>query len=443
MLALRACVILGDSDSFKKGIQIHHEAMQLSRVSLAMDGAKQLICFYGHFHDIPAAMNVFEEIPDEHKGVMHLGAIMKVLIENGHSKQAMAIYHKYCTVNRNNNTIKMYAIKACTHLLGTDYANSLERGREIIDTVDLRVTQHLQLLTAMIDFYGHSSILDIENAVRVFQSIADHGDDVMDILPITAMMNAFAADERYTECLELFHDIGLEYGLKPNVSCYKIIFPVCAAAGWVTAGTALHDALTEDVESQWIATETDVVMALIAMYGKFGIMERCQGIFGQIREEHPERYCTEIGIWNAMIEAVATNGDMEGVKQLMNTMEMETDLVPDCQSFVLWITACSHFGDLELAADIWKHRIGREEVMFDRYVITSLVDALARSGFVTKAFEIIIRYEKHSKQKYHESMWTALLTGCKLHQRTVLGKWFYERYIDRFKQHKARLQITE
>ena len=95
---------------------------------------------------------------------------------------------------------------------------------------------------------------------------------------------------------------------------------------------------------------------------------------------------------------------------MLKRMEIETNLRPNTKTFVLLLNVCNHCGDLEQAIHIWQHQINDDEMKYDEYVISSLIDCYSRKGQWEKARSLIEEFEEYS-QTQHEHMWMSLLSS--------------------------------
>ena len=176
-------------------------------------------------------------------------------------------------------------------------------------------------------------------------------------------------------------------------------------------GQSIYRKLQQDRdENDWILKDLSVQINLINMYGKCGKLEEAKKIFEEIKASEYEKYCAEISVWNAMIHAFARNADLEEAKNILKRMEIETNLRPNTKTFVLLLNVCNHCGDLEQAIHIWQHQINDDEVKYDEYVISSLIDCYSRKGQWEKARRLIEEFEEYS-QTQCEHMWMSLFSG--------------------------------
>ena len=103
------------------------------------------------------------------------------------------------------------------------------------------------------------------------------------------------------------------------------------------------------------------------------------------KETEFEKYSAQIAIWNALLKAFGRNGELHRMKQTLCAMQNQTQLTPDRKTFVLLLSAFDHCGALDEAETVWQCDILDPEIKFDRFVVTALVDGLARSGRIREA----------------------------------------------------------
>ena len=96
----------------------------------------------------------------------------------------------------------------------------------------------------------------------------------------------------------------------------------------------------------------------------------------------------DVTIWNAMINAYGINGELMKAKDLLNDMR-EKGIMPDSKTFISLIHCCSHCGDLEEGRKIWEE-INDDEVKYNYYVVTALIDGYARKGALQKAYDLLM-----------------------------------------------------
>ena len=101
---------------------------------------------------------------------------------------------------------------------------------------------------------------------------------------------------------------------------------------------------------------------------------------------------------------------------------------PDHKTFTFMIYACSHHGEVEEAMRIWNEDIGDETIKRDEYVMSALLDGMARKGMLAEVMELILR-ENHGDCKV---MWMSLLSACRHHRNQEMTQKVFEEIKSRF-----------
>ena len=154
-----------------------------------------LIYFYGHFGDAENAQAIFNALEDDARTSVTIGAMMKVLVEHGQNDGALLVYDAYAALA--DDVVHLLALKACTN------ANNRERGESIARHVHCDaqkgVERDIELLSTLIDFYGHFG--DVDSAHKIFAAIAAQKRKVA---TVNCMMKVFVNNERHAEALAIF-----------------------------------------------------------------------------------------------------------------------------------------------------------------------------------------------------------------------------------------------
>ena len=126
-----------------------------------------------------------------------------------------------------------------------------------------------------------------------------------------------------------------------------------------------------------------------------------------------DKYCTEIEIWNSIINAFGRNGNYNESKKYFDEMKsFKNDLIPNRNIYIAMLIACNHSGNIDEAYIIWKNEICNDEhLKNDCFIITTLIDCFARKGDLNTAKELLFEYEDNNES--HGSMWLSVLSGYK------------------------------
>ncbi|KAI3471665.1 hypothetical protein Pfo_028315 [Paulownia fortunei] len=148
--------------------------------------------------------------------------------------------------------------------------------------------------------------------------------------------------------------------------------------------------------------------ALISMYSKSGMIEGAYQVFDEVLDKN-------LGMWNAMLIACAQHAHTRRVFELFEKLE-NVGMKPNFITFLCILYACSHAGLVKEG----KYYFG----MMKEYGIepgsqhyASMVDLLGRAGKLQEAMKLI----EEMPMQPTESVWGALLTGCRIHGNTELA----------------------
>eukprot|EP01083_Nonionella_stella_P057480 150862_1 len=392
ILALDACIQLNDYD---KGKHIHSCVMDQSIHSLhsiKLIGA--LIGMYGHFGDFNMMETIFNSLTDAQKNSECVGIMMKAYIHNQLPQKALRMHEQFSALN--NDITNVLAIKACIH------QGDFERGKSIHAEISNR-NDNTALHNVLIEFYGHFG--DIIKAEKVFKSM---NKQQKDMITVNCMMNAYFNCAKYWKCMQLFKAVQ---GMNVDAICYSIALKSCVQSTAYHFGLHIDETLKKE-ENKWIRNHLSVIITLIDLYGKCGMLDDVQCILQEVKVNETEKYLNEIGIWNAALKAFGRNGDFKKVKQTIRIMQKETFVRADRKTYLIWMNACNHCGDLDEAYNLWQYEICDMDIKYDCFIVTALVDCFVRNGKLNEAKQFIVEYENYTNSPY-EAMWTSLLNGCK------------------------------
>ena len=109
-----------------------------------------------------------------------------------------------------------------------------------------------------------------------------------------------------------------------------------------------------------------------------------------------------------------------------------------------------HIGEVSAVEQIWHRDITDNDIKYNKFVVSAMVDCLARAAQLNRAKEIVLEYEKYSNNVYHESMWGCLLSACYNHcgdanneeNKVVFAEEVYSEMKHRFSHNKKRMKST-
>ena len=400
VLAIKCCLRIPD---LERGRGIVSE--------LVMDGQQHrdcplmniLIKFHGECGDMDSAERVYNEMVAQRKrDEFTVGAMMTALIRNERYSDALGLYDD--AKEFRNDIVHLLGITACSKM------NDLERGQRIHREIEYRFVEwDISLKNAFIDFYGRCG--DIGASQRIFEAIKSPKCD-----SIGAMMDSFCRNGQNTECIELFMN-SMNNGIDLDVICYVVAFKAFTNNTALYLGQEIHDRLKRDEDGRsWMLCDLSLQISLINFYGKCSMLSICEEMVDEIESSEPDKYRTEIGIWNAMIHSFGRNGDLQRVDAIYAKIRNELECEPDRKTYILMLNACGHCGDVERAQVIWNEEIESEEMKRDCFVINAFIDCCARNGLIDEMYRFVVDHD----DLVDGIGWMSLLNAAKVRLRTDL-----------------------
>ncbi|GMY11760.1 pentatricopeptide repeat-containing protein At5g39350-like [Fagus crenata] len=253
-----------------------------------------------------------------------------------------------------------FVIKACSAL------DALWTGKEV-HCVVLRTgfEKNLVIQTALIDLYAKSGCMG--TACIVLDRIPQP-----DLVCWNALIAGFSSNGFDQEALEVFGQIFL-MGLKPNVSTFASIIPVCSRLGCLNIGKCLHGFA---VKCGYFSNNF-LVPALISMYAGDMDLSTARTFFDSILEKN-------VTVWNAMISAYTQRQNTFKAFEMFQQM-IRAGLQPNLVTFVSIIPSCENFNSVWFGESLHgcaiKH--GSEDQL---PVLTALLSMYSKLGDVNSAY---------------------------------------------------------
>eukprot|EP01083_Nonionella_stella_P009098 26367_1 len=405
-------VLINKLDAMIKQLPI-----QLQKDRLIVQTA--LITAYGNkCQSVDDAQRVFDSIANDEKDTVCVGAMMKVLGSAGKHKEVLQLYKQYDVLN--DDVSHLLALQSCAEM------DDLQMGQHIHASIHV---SHL-IANALLNLYGKCG--DIDNAIRIFDGLTASGKQ--DVVSVGSMLNALCKSRRNKECLALFKEMKSKYDVEPNLICYAIVLTACTQSTSFYFGELIHKELMRNTHLQWMLHDEEIQSPLISMYGKCGMLQQAQQIFDNIKHNEPRKYATNVSIWNAMIHSYGRNGQISKANELYWQMMAMDSLRPDAQTYVLFMNACSHAGDVDKARQMWNDI----SIKYDAQLVTALVDCLARKGHLHEALKRINEFEMNTNESY-AAMWMSLLFGCNKTNHIDIAESVFKGMQHRFKPNDAHM----
>lgn len=252
-----------------------------------------------------------------------------------------------------------FLIKACSSL------SDLRIGREI-HCVIFRTGYHQNLViqTALVDFYAKKG--EMLTARLLFDQIP-----LADLVSCNTLMAGYSFNGLDQEALETFRRI-LTVGLKPNVSTFSSVIPVCTRLGHFCFGKSLHGFT---IKSGYLFDDF-LVPALISMYAGDLDLPTARKLFDSLLEKNAS-------VWNAMISAYTQSKKFFEAFEIFRQM-IRAEMQPDLVTFVSIIPSCENYCSFHcgesLTACVIKNGLGNQPS-----VLTALLSMYAKLGNIDSA----------------------------------------------------------
>merc|ERR1711971_804101 len=183
---------------------------------------------------------------------------------------------------------------------------------------------------------------------------------------------------------------------RPSLISYALCLKACTASTLFHFGRRVHAKLQSDEALRPMLRDASIQIALINLYGKCASLAECEAIFEEIKGAEPEKYETELRIWNAMLKAFGRNGDPKMAMDLLQRMRRETNLKADIEMWKTLIAAFAHCGEHSEAKRLWTHEID-EELKYEKRIVTAMTDCYARNGAIDDALQIIVEFGRRRR----------------------------------------------
>lgn len=259
--------------------------------------------------------------------------------------------------------------------------------------------------SSLVDMYAKCG--EIGDARHVFDEMPERN-----VVSWSGMICGYAQMDESVEALTLFKQALVE-NVDVNDFTFSSVIRVCSSSTLLELGKQIHGlCLKTSFDSS-----SFVGSSLISLYSKCGVIEGAYQVF----EETPIR---NLGMWNSMLIACAQHAHTEKVFGFFEEME-NVGMKPNFISFLSVLYACSHAGLVEKGQEYFNlMRDYGIEPEAQHYA--SLVDLLGRAGKLQEAVSVV----KEMPMQPTESVWGALLTGCRIHKDTEMIAFVADRVFE-------------
>merc|ERR1712228_1109179 len=247
---------------------------------------------------------------------------------------------------------------------------------------------------------------------------------------VNAMLHSLIDNNLSTQCIQIYEDnVNGNDKLNADRLCFAAMLRACTHSSMFEFGQEIHAKIKK---KECLSNDSLIQKHLINFYGKCGFLNVCNEIFANVQNK-------EIGHYECMLYAFGRNSDFENalfVFERIKAMAMQSNTRINCKTIKLMMSACSHCGKVSKAMNIWCNDIvNADNIKFDVFVVSSLVDCLSRNGHLNKAKNVIAEYENFAicNSDYSNiQMWTSLLNGCKKTNNIKMAETVLNEIMHRF-----------
>ncbi|XAR66589.1 hypothetical protein NMG60_11012871 [Bertholletia excelsa] len=358
-----------------------------------------LLDVYSKCGDIRGAAQVFQNMSE--RTVVSWTSMITGYARDGLPDRAIALFHE---MKREGIELDIFAVTSLLHACAL--RGSLENGKEIHNYIrENAMDSNLSVSNALMDMYAKcGSMID---ARSIFKQIPTR-----DIISWNTMIGGYSKNSLPSEALNLF--VAMQKVQKPDIITMTCILPACASLAALDRGREIHSHV---MRNGW-SSDRCVANALVDMYVKCGALILAQSLFDRIEVK-------DLVSWTIMIAGYGMHGFGNEAIATFNGMR-QAGIKPDEVSFVSILYACSHSG---LVDEGWRFfNFMRNdygiEPQLEHYAC--MVDLLARSGKLRKAYKFI----KEMPKEPDATIWGALLCGCRSHRDVKLAEEVAERVFE-------------
>ncbi|KAF5952263.1 hypothetical protein HYC85_010207 [Camellia sinensis] len=386
------------STSLPKALQLHAHIIKSGFLSIPLI-SHHLINFYSKSQQPLHSLQIFEETPI--KSSTTWSSIISSFAQNELPCLAIVFFRRMLHLGvRPDDRIFPSATKACAVLSRCDIGRSLHCfALKTGFDVDVFVG------SSVVDMYAKCG--DIRDARKAFDGMPDRN-----VVSWSGMIYGYTQLGEDEEALTLFKQ-ALWEELDVNDFTFSSVVRVCGNSTLLELGKQIHGlCLKMSYDSS-----SFVGSSLVSMYSKCGVIEGAYQVFDEIPVKN-------LGMWNAMLIACAQHTHTNKTFHLFKQMD-SVRMKPNFITFLCVLYACSHAGLVEEGKHYFQlMKVYGIEPTDQHYA--SMVDLLGRAGKLQDAVSVI--NEMHINPT--ESVWGALLTGCRIHGDTELAAYAADRVFE-------------
>ncbi|XP_044483220.1 pentatricopeptide repeat-containing protein At4g14170-like [Mangifera indica] len=373
--------IASNSKSLRQTKQVHAFALHNGFLPRSVSLCASLILRYAAFQESNACFLLFEQtISYCHTAFLWNTFIRALLVAHVHD--GFVTYNRMVRtrVPLDNHTFP-FVLKACADNL------ELQKGMEIHGHLfKLGFEMDVFVGNTLLLFYGNCGLL--ENVRSVFDEMRER-----DIVSWNTIIGLLSVNGCYVEALDLYCDMILRSGFKPNSVTTVSILPVCGSLANEVMARQIHCFVVK----VGLGVQMTISNALVDVYGKCGNMMASRQVFDEMVERN------EVS-WNAVIASLAHTGCNKDALDMFRLM-ICAGLTPNSIAISIILPVLVEEELFGLGKEIHRFclRIGIES---DVFVANSMIDMYAKSGHQSEASSLF-----HNMLVKNVVTWNAMIAN--------------------------------
>lgn len=253
--------------ALSEGKEIHAYALRrwfLPNVPLCTS----LITMYGACCHLDYSHRVFHVM--DKKTVRAWTALVDAYLKNGDPSTAIQVFRSMLLSNRRPDAVAITRMLSAYSDIG-----ALQPGKEVHGQVLKLRMEPLPLVAAeLINMYGRCG--DLKGAQRVFNRIESKGS-----LTCTAIIEAYAINQRHKEALDLFAWM-LSNKFVPNNVTFNVVLRICDAAGLHDEALEIFDSMVQEYNLEASEENYDCIIRLLTGAGRTSEAQRFADLKGAL-----------------------------------------------------------------------------------------------------------------------------------------------------------------
>ncbi|KAF5201233.1 Pentatricopeptide repeat-containing protein [Thalictrum thalictroides] len=389
--------VCGRNGRLRLGKEIHSCVVINGEINQCLYLSTSLVDMYSRCFDLKAAYHIFRCMKE--KNEVSWTAMIAGCITNDCYIMSLDLFRAMQVEEFKPNRVTLLAVlPACAEL------GSSKHGRQIHGyAIRHRYELEPQLATAVMDMYCKcEGTLSLANLV--FKKL-----DERDVVMWSSLIGSYSKTGNYSYAMRLFNQMRIE-GIHPNATTMLAILTTYSA----NHGRTVHAYIVKS----GFDSDLYVGNSLIDMYAKCGRINASHQIFNEI----PVRDSVS---WSALIQGYGLNGCGTEALKLFHAMQ-EKDIKPDGITYLAILSACNHGGLVEEGHKHFKQMQQDKENNLTVQHYACYIDLLGRSGYIEDACKVI----KSMPIKPSPTIWSSLISSCKIHGRLDIAKQWVHQLID-------------